>query len=103
MTPLTFRSAAAVWFAMTAFDALPSAWAQGTGGSAASGRQPVATAAHVTEPLAIDGLLNESAWQGATPLTEFIQAEPLEGQSASERTEVRLLYDAEAIFIGVTL
>ena len=37
------------------------------------------------------------------PLTGFVQAEPLEGQPASERTEVRILYDDEAIYVGVTL
>ena len=42
-------------------------------------------------------------WQSATPLTGFVQAEPFEGQPASERTEVRILYDDEAIYVGVDL
>ena len=42
-------------------------------------------------------------WQGATPLGGFVQAEPLEGMPGSESTEVRLLYDDEAIYVGVTL
>jgi hypothetical protein len=32
-----------------------------------------------------------------------VQAEPFEGQPASESTEVRLVYDDEAIYVGVTL
>ena len=35
------------------------------------------------------------------PLTGFIQADPLEGQPASEETEVRIVYDDNAIFVGV--
>ena len=43
------------------------------------------------------------AWEQAAPLEDFAQAEPLEGQPASERTEVRLLYDDTAIYVGVVL
>ena len=51
----------------------------------------------------VDGLLNEPAWQKAVPLTSFMQAEPFEGQPASEETDVRIIYDAAAIYVGVTL
>ncbi|MGH9203049.1 MAG: DUF5916 domain-containing protein, partial [Vicinamibacterales bacterium] len=40
-------------------------------------------------------------WQDAAPLTGFVQAEPFEGLPGSEGTEVRILYDDEAIYIGV--
>ena len=40
-------------------------------------------------------------WQDAEPLTGFLQAEPFEGEAASERTEVRILYDGQAIYVGV--
>lgn len=63
----------------------------------------VASASRITEPPAIDGALNERAWRDAEVMANFVQAEPFEGQPASEQTEVRLLYDDEAIFIGVTL
>ena len=51
----------------------------------------------------IDGVLNEPAWQQAAPLANFVQAEPFEGQPASEDTEVRILYDDDAIYVGVML
>ena len=57
----------------------------------------------MAEAPTIDGRLEDVVWQRAAPLTDFVQAEPLEGEPASERTEVRLLYDDEAIFVGVTL
>jgi hypothetical protein len=65
--------------------------------------RPSATALKVTEAPVIDGVLEERAWSEAIPLTDFTQAEPFEGSPASERTEVRLLYDSTALFVGVTL
>src|SRR6185503_277276 len=61
----------------------------------------VASAVHVTEAPIIDGTLDERVWQEAVPLNGFVQAEPFEGQPGSERTEVRILYDDEAIYVAV--
>ena len=63
----------------------------------------VSSASRVTEAPSIDGALDESVWQNAAPLTGFVQAEPFEGQPASEHTEVRILFDDEAIYVGVVL
>ena len=46
-----------------------------------------------TQPL-IDGRPDDAVWQVATPLTSFTQREPADGEPASERTEVRLLFDS---------
>src|SRR5262245_19731037 len=52
-------------------------------------------------PIALDGKLDEPSW-GAAPLaTNFIQNDPREGQPATFETEVRLLYDNRALYIGV--
>jgi hypothetical protein len=48
----------------------------------------------------IDGVLNEGAWTSAAPLADFVQYEPYEGAPATERTEVRILTDAEALYVG---
>ncbi|MBA3580136.1 MAG: carbohydrate binding family 9 domain-containing protein [Gemmatimonadaceae bacterium] len=64
---------------------------------------PAASAARVTTPVRIDGQLDEAAWQSATPITEFTQAAPSEGHPASERTEVRILYDDNALYIGAKM
>lgn len=37
--------------------------------------------------------MDEEAWKDASPITDFVQSEPFEGQTASERTDVRLLAD----------
>jgi len=48
----------------------------------------------------VDGSLSESAWANATPLADFVQYEPYEGTPATERTEVRILTDEDALFVG---
>ena len=50
---------------------------------------------------AIDGRLDEAVWQGAAVIDNFTQQEPNEGAPATERTMVRLLYDAGALYVGV--
>jgi hypothetical protein len=59
------------------------------------------TAVHINSPIVIDGNLDESEWSLAQPATDFIQQEPLMGEPSSERTEVRILYDDENLYLGV--
>jgi hypothetical protein len=70
---------------------------------APSGSRPIATATPIDEAPTIDGILNERVWLEAPALSNFVQAEPLEGQLASERTELRIAYDSTAIYLGVML
>ncbi|MFC1693901.1 hypothetical protein ACFL1R_10385 [Candidatus Latescibacterota bacterium] len=49
----------------------------------------------------LDGILNESSWEDAVPLSGFIQTEPYEGAPATEKTVVKILYDEENLYIGV--
>ena len=51
----------------------------------------------------VDGSLSEAAWAAATPFTQFTQIDPNEGQPASEATEVRVLIDDDALYIGARL
>ncbi|RPI53324.1 MAG: hypothetical protein EHM55_14150 [Acidobacteria bacterium] len=53
------------------------------------------------EPPLIDGALDDPVWGRAALIETFTQQEPVEGEPATERTEVRLLYDARALYIGV--
>ena len=55
----------------------------------------------VDRPPVVDGLLDEEAWLSAAVVDDFVQQEPAEGEPATERTVVRLLYDAQALYIGV--
>ncbi len=66
--------------------------------------RPTVRAVRLDEDLGqieIDGLLDEAAWVSATPASEFRQREPLEGVPATEETEVRVLYDADNLYIGI--
>jgi len=51
--------------------------------------------------IAVDGRLDEPAWAAAEPFADFVQSFPVEGAPASERTEVRVLYDRHALYVGV--
>ena len=70
-------------------------------GAAGSALPTVATATEVAESPSIDGFLNEAVWQQAPVMTGFTQREPSDGQPASERTEVRVVFDQEALYVGV--
>jgi hypothetical protein len=60
-------------------------------------------AMRVAHAPAIDGHLTDESWGLAEPATGFTQRDPDEGQAATERTEVRVLYDDQAIFIGIRM
>src|SRR5918996_3901924 len=49
----------------------------------------------LTDPLRLDGLLDESVYRENLPASNFIQQEPHEGQPASERTEAWVMFDAD--------
>ena len=53
------------------------------------------------ERIELDGILDEDVWQLAEPATDFIQQEPINGQPATERTEVRIVYTPERLYLGV--
>lgn len=53
--------------------------------------------------ISIDGRLDEAAWSAATPATEFTQSQPIEGAAATQRTEVRFLFDGAALYIGARM
>ena len=60
------------------------------------------TATRATGPIAVDGRLDEGAWSVAAVARGFIQTEPREGQPATFDTDVRVLYDDDAVYFGVT-
>ena len=60
-----------------------------------------ATATEVTDAPLVDGRLDEAVWRQTPVMTGFTQREPMDGQPASERTEVRVVFDEDALFVGV--
>lgn len=71
------------------------------GGIRMGGPARKAPAKRTDTPPVIDGLLNDSAWETAQELVDFTQAEPFEGNPATEPTIVRILYDDKNIYVGV--
>jgi len=49
----------------------------------------------------IDAMLDEPIWQRAAVLTGFTHYEPAEGAAASDDTEIRVFYTADALYFGV--
>jgi hypothetical protein len=59
----------------------------------------------ISEKITLDGKLDEAIWQSVPIATDFIMFQPDNGKPVPEnkRTEVRVLYDNEAIYIGALL
>ena len=70
--------------------------------SPGSSRPVVALGAALVEGApTIDGLLDDTTWQDAPVIDAFTQVNPIAGAPPTERTEVRLLYDADTLYLGV--
>ena len=71
--------------------------------SAAPPAARTGTITFVTRPPAVDGRLDDEIWLRAPLFDGFVQRELSEGAPVSERTEVRILTDGEALYIGAWL
>ncbi len=63
----------------------------------------VLRAARVQGEIRVDGRLDEAAWLAAPSAGGFLQRDPEQGQPATEPTELRLLFDDDALYAGVRL
>ncbi|MFY8001885.1 MAG: DUF5916 domain-containing protein [Candidatus Kapaibacteriota bacterium] len=61
---------------------------------------PEVSANRITAPMTIDGILSEEAWRSATLYNGFLQQNPIQGAAPSNETEVRILYDAQFLYIS---
>src|SRR4051812_2052122 len=64
---------------------------------------PNASATPAAGVITVDGILDESSWSRATPIKDFHQQNPNEGAAPSQATEVRVLFDSRAIYIGARM
>jgi hypothetical protein len=60
-------------------------------------------AARTSRPPVIDGQLTDEGWASAVPAAGFTQRDPDEGKAPTERTEVRFLFDDDALYVGARL
>ena len=70
---------------------------------AGSREVPVLQVHRSTSPVRIDGRLDEGVWTAAPAATGFVQGEPIEGAPAQHRTEVRVVYDEQALYVGARM
>ena len=58
-------------------------------------------AVRLTEPLSLDGQLDEPVYREVAPFSEFIQQEPVENAPASERSDAWIFYDDTTLYIAM--
>ena len=68
-----------------------------------AGPAPVARAHPTQKPPVVNGRLDDEAWRDAEPFSGFVQRELHEGAAVTERTDVRILTDGQALYIGAWL
>ncbi len=64
---------------------------------------PAVRAIRARAPIVLDGRLTEPEWKDAPAASGLRQSDPNEGQPASERTEIRVVYDDDALYIGARM
>jgi hypothetical protein len=66
-------------------------------GSRAPAGPRIARATRVERAPRLDGTLRDPIWNAATPITDFRQREPAEGEPATDSTSVRILYTRRSV------
>jgi Domain of unknown function (DUF5916)/Carbohydrate family 9 binding domain-like len=69
----------------------------------ATAKPPRAHAVRRTCSIQVDGALDEPCWQTAPKQSSFIQRFPTDGAKAEHDTEFAVMFDDEAIYVGVWL
>ena len=102
-------AAIVVWGLPLASPAVAQQGGENVGGSGAietrettTAGMPVARAFRTEAGPEVDGdVLGDAAYEDARIATGFVQSRPFEGQPASERTEVRIVYTADTLYFGI--
>ena len=84
----------------TAESGAPAAAPQSTLTRDADGRVTTLRAVRITEPLRIDGRLDEEFYTTVPSMTGFVQVEPQEGMPATEQTEVWVAFDDQNLYVS---
>jgi hypothetical protein len=53
--------------------------------------------------IVLDGRLDEPLWQTVPAVADFTQTQPREGEPATQRTEVRIVFDDDALYVGARM
>lgn len=73
-------------------------WAQGTGPAI-----PSVAVTRISAAPVIDGVLSEPEWSRAGVIRDLVQIRPGDGAPMSERTEVYIMYDKDALYVAARM
>jgi hypothetical protein len=82
-----------------AFDGPPPPIAPATVTRDEAGRATI-RAVRLRSPLRLDGALDEDIYTSVSPVSDFIQMEPQEGSTATERTELWVTFDDDHVYVS---
>jgi hypothetical protein len=68
-----------------------------------AGRARIIPAERLEGSIEVDGRIDEPAWAGARVIDDFVQGEPVEGANPFQPTEVRILFDDDAIYVAARM
>ena len=57
-------------------------------------------ATRLTQPINLDGRLDEAVYQEVSPITEFVQSTPIEGAPTTDRTEAWVFFDDDNVYVS---
>ncbi|MCD4745058.1 MAG: carbohydrate binding family 9 domain-containing protein [Bacteroidales bacterium] len=60
-------------------------------------------AVRISKPPKIDGILNDRVWENIPVATDFFQFDPYNGEPATQKTEIKIAYNDNALFIGAMM
>ena len=63
----------------------------------------IVQAIRIDEKIKVDGILSESIWNNSHEISRFTQREPIEGSLPTEKTEVRIAYDGNSLYVGARM
>ena len=61
---------------------------------------PRMSAHRTSEEIKVDGVFDEPVWQTVEPIRQLYQIQPDQGEPATEKSEVRILYDDKKLYFG---
>jgi hypothetical protein len=105
--PLIITSACCLLIA--AFSALPASARQAGPGPdvrpapPSERTRPTLAAVRTMSAPVLDGRFDDAAWAAAAPATGFTQLQPSPGAPATQRTEVRIVYDDDAVYVAMRM
>jgi hypothetical protein len=94
------RPSACVAALAVAFFPVLAGFIEGASGAAGKDSPPRVSLLRASSRITLDGVLDEPAWAQASTIGELVQREPRPGVAPTEKTDVKLLFDANFLYVG---